>query len=146
MRWTIKQVVDAVAGKSQGGGIDSLARVAGVSIDSRTLRRGELFIAIHGPRKRWGTPLTWRDPRNGRRGRSGRGTCGIALSRSMQDRCITVPDTLEALHNLARAVRKDWGKKICGITGSVGKTTTKEILAALLGSKLRVLKVRRQFQ
>jgi UDP-N-acetylmuramoyl-tripeptide--D-alanyl-D-alanine ligase len=58
----------------------------------------------------------------------------------MQDRCITVPDTLEALHKLARAVRQDWGKKICGITGSVGKTTTKEILAALLGTKLRVLK------
>jgi UDP-N-acetylmuramoyl-tripeptide--D-alanyl-D-alanine ligase len=58
----------------------------------------------------------------------------------LQDRCITVADTLEALHRLARAVRKDWGKKVCGITGSVGKTTTKEIVAALLGSKLRVLK------
>ncbi len=41
MRWTVKQVVDAVAGK-QGSGIDPLARVAGVSIDSRTIRRGEL--------------------------------------------------------------------------------------------------------
>jgi UDP-N-acetylmuramoyl-tripeptide--D-alanyl-D-alanine ligase len=58
----------------------------------------------------------------------------------LQDRCITVPDTLTALHQLARAVRKDWGRKVCGITGSVGKTTTKEILAALLGAKLRVLK------
>jgi UDP-N-acetylmuramoyl-tripeptide--D-alanyl-D-alanine ligase len=58
----------------------------------------------------------------------------------IQDRCIAVADTLDALHNLARAVRKQWGKKICGITGSVGKTTTKEILAALLSTKLRVLK------
>ena len=57
-----------------------------------------------------------------------------------QDRCITVSDTFGALHGLARAVRKEWGKKICGITGSVGKTTTKEILAALLGTKLQVLK------
>src|SRR5258708_39238926 len=49
MRWTLKQVADAVAGKS-GHGVDAVARVAGVSIDSRTIRRGELFIAIHGPR------------------------------------------------------------------------------------------------
>jgi UDP-N-acetylmuramoyl-tripeptide--D-alanyl-D-alanine ligase len=51
-----------------------------------------------------------------------------------------VADTFEALKQLARAVREAWGGKIAGITGSVGKTTTKEILAALLGAKLRVLK------
>jgi UDP-N-acetylmuramoyl-tripeptide--D-alanyl-D-alanine ligase len=138
MRWTVKQVVDAVAGK-QGGGIDSVARVAGVSIDSRSLRRGELFIAIHGPRN---------DGHDYVAAVLEAGAVAALVAEPvvsrypgwMQDRCITVPDTFEALHNLARAVRKDWGKKICGITGSVGKTTTKEILAALLGSKLRVLK------
>src|SRR6266852_5834313 len=51
-----------------------------------------------------------------------------------------VADTFEALKQLARAVREDWKGKIVGVTGSVGKTTTKEILAALLGAKLRVLK------
>ncbi len=138
MRWTVKQVVDAVAGK-QGSGIDALARVAGVSIDSRTLRRGELFIAISGPRN---------DGHDYVDAVLEAGAVAAVVAEPlvsrypgwMQDRCITVPNTLEALHNLARAVRKDWGKKICGITGSVGKTTTKEILAALLGSKLRVLK------
>jgi len=49
MRWTLKQVAEAVAGKP-GSGVDAVARVAGVSIDSRTIRRGELFFAIHGPR------------------------------------------------------------------------------------------------
>ena len=138
MRWTVKQVVDAVAGK-QGSGVDSLARVAGVSIDSRTLRRGELFIAILGPRNDGHDYVAAVLE-------AGAVAAVVAepeLSRYpgwMQDRCITVPDTLAALHSLALAVRKDWGKKICGITGSVGKTTTKEILAALLGSKLRVLK------
>jgi UDP-N-acetylmuramoyl-tripeptide--D-alanyl-D-alanine ligase len=63
----------------------------------------------------------------------------------IQDKCISVPDTLTALHDLARGVRKAWGRKICGITGSVGKTTTKEILAALLGTKLRVLKTEGNF-
>jgi UDP-N-acetylmuramoyl-tripeptide--D-alanyl-D-alanine ligase len=138
MRWTLKQVADAVAGKP-GHGVDALARVAGVSIDSRTIRRGELFVAIHGPRNDGHDYVS--DVVE-----SGALAAVVAepvVSRYpgwLQDRCITVPDTLTALHDLARAVRQDWGKKICGITGSVGKTTTKEILAALLGSKLRVLK------
>ncbi len=138
MRWTLKQVVEAVAGKA-GPGLDSLAWMAGVSIDSRTIRRGELFVAIHGPRNDGHDYVA--DVLE-----SGAVAAVVAepvVSRYpgwLQDRCITVPDTLGALHSLARAVRKQWGKKICGITGSVGKTTTKEILAALLGAKLRVLK------
>jgi UDP-N-acetylmuramoyl-tripeptide--D-alanyl-D-alanine ligase len=59
---------------------------------------------------------------------------------AIRNRCIVVGDTFEALKQLARAVREAWGGKIAGVTGSVGKTTTKEILAALLGAKLRVLK------
>ena len=138
MRWTLKQVAEAVAGKP-GPGLDAMARVAGVSIDSRTIRRGELFIAIHGPRNDGHDYVA--DVME-----SGALACVVAepvVSRYpgwAQDRCITVPDTLAALHDLARGIRKEWGKKICGITGSVGKTTTKEILAALLGAKLRVLK------
>ena len=48
MRWTIAQVAGAL-GTRPGTELDPLARVAGVSIDSRTVRAGELFIAIHGP-------------------------------------------------------------------------------------------------
>jgi UDP-N-acetylmuramoyl-tripeptide--D-alanyl-D-alanine ligase len=59
---------------------------------------------------------------------------------AVSDRCIAVAGTFEALKQLGRAVRAAWGGKIAGVTGSVGKTTTKEILAALLGTKLRVLK------
>jgi len=55
-------------------------------------------------------------------------------------RCLVVADTFVALKGLARAVREAWGGKIAGVTGSVGKTTTKEILAALLGARFRVLK------
>src|SRR5438046_9703042 len=49
MRWTIAQVADAL-GTRPGKGLNPLARLAGVSIDSRAIRAGELFIAIHGPR------------------------------------------------------------------------------------------------
>src|SRR5258708_13318604 len=49
MRWTVEEVAGAL-GVVPPGGIDALARMAGVSINSRTVARGELFVAIHGPR------------------------------------------------------------------------------------------------
>jgi UDP-N-acetylmuramoyl-tripeptide--D-alanyl-D-alanine ligase len=143
MRWTLTQVADAVAGE-RGHALDPLARLAGVSIDSRTIRAGELFIAIHGPTHD-GHDHVAAALESGSLAAVVAGPLYSSYPGWVQDRCITVPDTLEALHRLARAVRKDWGKKVCGITGSVGKTTTKEILAALLGAKLRVLKTEGNF-
>jgi UDP-N-acetylmuramoyl-tripeptide--D-alanyl-D-alanine ligase len=138
MRWTIAQVVDALAVKA-GPGLDPMARVAGVSIDSRTVRPGELFVAVHGPRH---------DGHDFVESALGRGALAVVVAQSqisrygegVRNRSIVVGDTFEALKQLARAVREAWGGKIAGVTGSVGKTTTKEILAALLGAKLRVLK------
>ena len=138
MRWTIAQVAGALGARA-GAGLDPLARLAGVSIDSRTVRAGEMFIAIHGPRHdghdhvasalgRGAIAAVVAEPQTGRYGDG------------VRNRCIVVGDTFEALKQLARAVREAWGGKIAGVTGSVGKTTTKEILAALLGAKLRVLK------
>src|ERR1700704_7143213 len=49
MRWTVEEVARALGSKAPGG-LDPLARLAGVSIDSRTVSHGELFVAIHGPR------------------------------------------------------------------------------------------------
>jgi UDP-N-acetylmuramoyl-tripeptide--D-alanyl-D-alanine ligase len=138
MRWTITQVAGAV-GARPGAGLNPVARVAGVSIDSRTLRAGELFIAIHGPRH---------DGHDHVAAALERGALAALVAESrlaqysaaVRDRCIPVADTFAALKQLARAVREAWGGKIAGVTGSVGKTTTKEILAALLGARFRVLK------
>jgi UDP-N-acetylmuramoyl-tripeptide--D-alanyl-D-alanine ligase len=138
MRWTIAQVAGAV-GAQPGTGLDPMARVAGVSIDSRTVRAGELFIAIHGPRH---------DGHDHVASALERGALAAVVAEtelgryadSLRGRCIPVADTFEALTRFARAVRESWGGKIAGVTGSVGKTTTKEILAALLGARLRVLK------
>jgi UDP-N-acetylmuramoyl-tripeptide--D-alanyl-D-alanine ligase len=138
MRWTIAQVASAL-GTQAGVGLDPMARLAGVSIDSRTIRSGELFVAIHGPRH---------DGHDHVASALEHGAIAAVVEASriagyagwVSDRCIAVADTFEALKQLARAVREAWGGKIAGVTGSVGKTTTKEILAALLGTKLRVLK------
>src|SRR5215813_5642645 len=138
MRWTIAEVAGAV-GARPGTGLNPVARVAGVSIDSRTIRAGELFIAIHGPRHdghdHVDTALE--------RGALAALVAGAQLGRytdQVRGRCIGVADTFVALKQLARAVREAWGRKIAGVTGSVGKTTTKEMLAALLGTRFQVLK------
>jgi UDP-N-acetylmuramoyl-tripeptide--D-alanyl-D-alanine ligase len=138
MQWTLKQVAEAVGSPARPSD-DALARVAGVSIDSRTVCAGELFIAIHGPRHDGHDHVAAALER----GALAAMVAEAQLSRYpgwIQSRCLPVADTFVALHQFARAVRKAWGRKIAGVTGSVGKTTTKEILAALLGARLRVLK------
>jgi len=138
MRWTVQQVARAWDAPVPVG-LDPLARLAGVSIDSRTVGRGELFIAIHGPQhdghRFVGAALE-------------AGAAAAVVSRerfgeypdSIRPKLLGVADTLGALQDLARAVRRAWGQRLAAVTGSAGKTTTKEILAALLRTKLRVLK------
>src|SRR5712664_1230763 len=138
MRWTLLQISEPMLADI-GPELDAMAGVAGYSIDSRTIRPGELFFAIHGPRH---------DGHDHVAAALGRGALAAVVSSSRARRfpnalrgfCLVADDTLLALHQLAHAMRDSWGKKIAGVTGSVGKTTTKEILAALLGAKLRVLK------
>src|SRR5947209_4785807 len=138
MRWTLLQISEPMLA-ALGTGLDPMARVAGVSIDSRTIGAGELFFAIHGPRHDGHDHVAAAFQR-GALGAVVAKSRAIAFAESMRNRCLIVDDTLVALHQLATAMRDSWGKKIAGVTGSVGKTTTKEILAAVLGSQLRVLK------
>ncbi|HKT88285.1 MAG TPA: UDP-N-acetylmuramoyl-tripeptide--D-alanyl-D-alanine ligase [Candidatus Sulfotelmatobacter sp.] len=109
----------------------------GYSIDSRTVAPGQLFFAVKGERL------------------DGHDFVAAALDRGAvaavvradelhrfadKTRLLPVEDTLTALQSLATAVRKLWGKPLIGVTGSAGKTTTKEAIAHVLGSKFRVLK------
>jgi UDP-N-acetylmuramoyl-tripeptide--D-alanyl-D-alanine ligase len=143
MRWTVGQVAEAL-GVAVPARLDALAGVAGVSIDSRTVRAGELFIAIHGPRH---------DGHDHMAGALSRGAAAGVVERGrladfgdeIRGKLFAVDDTLVALHQLASRACEKWrkakaGRRIGGVAGSVGKTTTKEIFAALLGARFRVLK------
>src|SRR5579871_4391408 len=107
------------------------------SIDSRTVRPGELFFAVKGERL---------DGHDFVAPAMEKGAIAAIVRKDQLDRfadksrLLFVEDTLVALQTLATAVRKVWGKPLIGVTGSAGKTTTKEAIAHVLGSKRRVLK------
>jgi UDP-N-acetylmuramoyl-tripeptide--D-alanyl-D-alanine ligase len=138
MRWTVQEIARAL-GVAVPSGLSPVERVAGVSIDSRAVGRGQLFVAIRGPRHDGHDFVAAAL-------QAGAEAALVATNRissypeEILGRLFAVGDTLAALQELARAVRRAWGKRIAAVTGSVGKTTTKEILAALLGAKFRVLK------
>ena len=138
MRWTLREVAHAL-GVAPPAGLDPLARLAGVSIDSRTVGAGELFIAIHGPRHDGHDFVAAALAAGALAGVVARGRLA-EYPPETRGKLLAVDDTLAALQQLARAVRRAWGRRLAGITGSVGKTTTKEILAALLAARFRVLK------
>jgi UDP-N-acetylmuramoyl-tripeptide--D-alanyl-D-alanine ligase len=114
---------------------DEVAR--GYSIDSRTVAPGELFFAVKGER------LDGHDYVNAA---LEKGAVAAIVQKgelhrySDRSRLLAVDDSLVALQTLATAVRKLWGKPLIGITGSAGKTTTKEAVAHVLAARFRVLK------
>jgi len=111
--------------------------VQGYSIDSRTVGPGQLFFAVKGER------LDGHDfvEQALEKGAVAAVVCRDQLGRfKAHSRLLAVDDTLVALQTLATAVRKLWGKTLIGVTGSAGKTTTKEAIAHVLGARFRVLK------
>jgi UDP-N-acetylmuramoyl-tripeptide--D-alanyl-D-alanine ligase len=138
MQWTVEEVARAL-GVTPPRGVDPLARLAGVSINSRTLARGELFVAIHGPRHD-GHNFVVAALESGALAGVVAADRLSGFAEPVRSKLLAVPDTLAALQDLARAVRARWGRRLAAVTGSAGKTTTKEILAALLAARFRVLK------
>lgn len=129
-------VLEAPASVAQPG-----ARIAtGYSIDSRTIAAGEVFFAVRGERF---------DGHDFVRSAVERGAVSAVVSRArvaaLPDEALGVPlliceDPLVALQALAAHVRRQWGKRLIAVTGSAGKTTTKEAIAVALGAKFNVLK------
>jgi UDP-N-acetylmuramoyl-tripeptide--D-alanyl-D-alanine ligase len=134
-----------------GGNVRSIGSArtfSGVSIDTRTLRRGDLFVAIRGERF---------DGADFAAAAIERGAAGVVIERGRPgapppdqgDRAgtqgsvvIEVDDTIAALQRLALAVRRRAGTKVVAITGSAGKTTTKEITGELLATRYSVVRNR----
>jgi UDP-N-acetylmuramoyl-tripeptide--D-alanyl-D-alanine ligase len=129
-------VLEAPQSAANAGALE----VCGYSIDSRTVAPGELFFAVRGERL---------DGHDFVEAALKRGAAAAVVSRALvatlPDAALAVPlliaeDPLLALQALAAHVRRQWGKRVVAITGSAGKTTTKEAVAAALGAKFNVLK------
>lgn len=125
------EVLYAVRGELLSGDLD--AKITGVSTDTRTIRPGDLFFALTGESSEGHKFLA---------DALSKGASGVVVSRKVEARClaIRVDDTLEALGNLAAYYRAKFDPAVVGVTGSVGKTTTKEMIAAVVASRGPVLK------
>jgi len=131
---SLEDIISATGGKVLAKNGDVFA---GVSIDSRTIQRGELFVALKGQRfdghdfvkkalETGSGAIVDTPPDEFMRGKT----------------VIQVYDTLEALQKIARYMRLKRNIPVIGITGSNGKTTTKELIASILATRYRVLKNR----
>jgi UDP-N-acetylmuramoyl-tripeptide--D-alanyl-D-alanine ligase len=134
MKLALTRITEFVGGSGEVG---HNTYAEGYSIDTRTLQPGDLFFAVKGERLD-GHDYVEAALQKGaaaavvREDQVGRYAAGSKL--------IAVREPLAALQTLATAVRKLWGKSLVGITGSVGKTTTKEAIAHVLALRYRVLK------
>lgn len=101
------------------------ARITGWSIDSRTVAPGDLFFALRGPNHD-GNVYVGEVLR--------KGAVAAVANEGAQANVMVVPDTLEALQSTAIWALGQWGGEVIGVTGSAGKTSTKDVIAALLGA------------
>lgn len=133
MRRRVDETAEAMRGRVTAG--DPAAVWDGASFDSRRLRGGELFFALPG------------EATDGHRfvgAAADAGAAAAVVHRDVATPAVTavirVENTYEALHALTRAVRRQAPEHLVAITGSAGKTTTKELLTAVLGRRFRVAK------
>lgn len=132
--WTMDRVADALRELSAGNLPRGSSVFARVWTDTRTIEPGDLFVALAGERF---------DAHDFLADAVANGATGVVVSRIESARDLGVPvfevrDTLVALGTLARFRRRAWNNPVVGVVGTNGKTTTKELIKAALGSTLEV--------
>ncbi len=122
MSWTLAEIAERCGGRVEG---DGGVRVSGVSTDSRTLERGELFVAIAGENF---------DGHDYVADAAEHGAAAALVSRDVDCSlpCARVDDTIAGLGRFAAREREHFKGPVIAITGSNGKTTTKELCADML--------------
>lgn len=137
MKFTVQEIVEATEGVLLQG--DSKKILTSISTDSRTLKKGDLFVCLSGPRF---------DGHQFIDEVLQRGALGILLKKERWEAArwekasavfIGVGDPLQAFGDLARAWRRRFRIPLVAITGSNGKTTTKDMAAAILGRRFKTL-------
>lgn len=131
---TLENIEKACGGRYIGTEAEKKTEVLGVVIDSRQVGSGYLFVAIPGEKV---------DGHKFIPDVFAKGAAAVLSEQQLEDPAgpyILVESTTKALRDLAEYYRKSLDIKVVGITGSVGKTSTKEMIASVLSEKYRVLK------
>lgn len=134
IEWTAKEIADTVKGTLDAA--YHQIKIKGVATDTRTIEKGRLFVPISGENfnghsfaetafEKGGAAVLWN---------------AAEPNPPKQGAVILVEDTLEALQQLASAYRKSVNPKVVGVTGSNGKTTTKDMIYSILATEFRVHK------
>ena len=132
----VKEILEAVGGQLLGNVDAESTFVVNVQTDSRKAAAGDLFVAIVGERMDGHRFVP------GAMEAGAEGCLVIAAPDSIPEGkfCVLVPDTAKAMGDLAAYYRRKLGLPVVAVTGSVGKTTTKDMVASVLSSKYRTLK------
>ncbi len=111
---------------------ESNALATGWSVDSRTLRPGDLYFALRGPNHDGHAYVAEV---------LAKGAAGAVVDREVEGGpVLRVEDSLAALQTLASSARREWGGDVVGVTGSAGKTTTKDVIAEMLSEGFKTSK------
>ena len=133
---TVRELLAATDGTLCGVGTDETQTITDVEIDSRAVQDGALFVALRGER----TDGHYYIP-----SALNQGAAGCLTEEAPEDPIpgkfyIQVPGTMRAIGQVAKAYRDRFDIPVIGVTGSVGKTTTKDMIASVLGERFQVLK------
>ena len=131
---TVENIVSACGATLVNGDSFKEKEIKGVAIDSRKVEKDFLFFAIKGEKT---------DGHEYIKAAFDNGAAAVICERVPEGEegiCIVVEDTVEALKKLATYYREQLGIKVVGVTGSIGKTTTKEFIATVLSQKYNVFR------